>query len=117
MGTMIIPSAAQCAALIAPYGLSVLVEELRDAERRGRERIFEKRRQADREAEARRATGLIRKTPDRQVGEFQHLDRAFSTPADRRRLEAPEATPLATREPKPLHPELLALREASDLAA
>jgi hypothetical protein len=95
--------------------LSVFVEELRDAERRGRAQIFEKRRQADREAEARR--GLIHKTRDRQVGEFEHLDRAFSTPADRRRLEAPETTPPVTREPKPLQPELLALREASDLAA
>lgn len=97
--------------------LSVLVAELRDAERRGRERIFEKRRQADHEAEERRAAGLIRKTPDRQVDEFEDLDLSIPMLADRLKLEAPEATPPATREPKSLRPELLALREASDLAA
>lgn len=100
--------------------LSTLVEELRDAERRGREQIFKKRRQADREAEALRAAGLVGRSSERQVGRFAHFDRAIPRLEDRRRLEEiekPEAIPPTTREPKPLQPELLALREASDIAA
>jgi hypothetical protein len=100
--------------------LPALVEELRDAERRGRERIFEKRRQAEREAETRRAAPSADQTFERQMLELEHFADPIPTLEGRRRLEAletPESTPPATREPKPLGPEMLALREASDMAA
>jgi hypothetical protein len=90
--------------------LPILVEELRDAERRGRERIAEKRRRAEREAEVYRAT-------DGQVGAPKYVARATPTAQSRHSLEAPEPTPPATREAKSLEPELLALRTASDIAA
>jgi hypothetical protein len=92
-----------------------LVEDLRDAEQRGRERIFEKRRRAAQEAEAQRvARGLDQ--AERPLDESEHIARAVPT-EDRLRLEAPEPNPPARREPKPLDPELLTLREASDTAA
>jgi len=101
--------------------LPELVDELRDAERRGRERIVEKHRQAEREADARRSTRrTARMTPT--VGDPQeiapsHAARALASAEGRRRLEAPEPTPPAMREVRPLSPERLALREASDIAA
>jgi hypothetical protein len=97
--------------------LPSLVGELLDAERRGREQIVEKRRQAEREAEARqdaRLTPMVDTAQERVSG---YAARASPIEARRRRLEAPEPAPPAMREPRPLSPETSALREAADIAA
>lgn len=94
--------------------LPTLVEELRDAERRGRERIVEKRGQA---ARARRPGDAMPTFDDPREIAPGYVARAVPFAEDRRRLEAPEPTPPAMREPRPLPPEAAALREASDMAA
>jgi hypothetical protein len=90
--------------------LPLLVEELRDAEQRGRERIVEKRRQAERDAKD-------TQTAERQVSEIGYDVRDTLVIGDRHSLEAPEPMPPPIREPKPLPPELQALRAASATAA
>lgn len=97
--------------------LPELVNELRDAERRGLERIIEKRRRADEDVDARR-TSRARSVADGLQGMVpSYADRELPSAEERRRLEAPEPTPPAMREPQPLSPERLALREAADIAA
>jgi hypothetical protein len=93
--------------------LPTLAEELREAERVGRERIFERERQAG----ARRQEGLPPFASDLSTGGLDYVTRAIPAFEDRSKLESPEPLPPATRDPKPLEPELLALREASDIAA
>jgi len=97
--------------------LPELVNELRDAERRGRQRIVEKRRLAEDQADSRRTAGIKPTVDVPQEIAPGYAARAIPSVEGRRRLEAPEPTPPAMREPKPLSPDRLALREASDIAA
>lgn len=97
--------------------LPILVEELQNAERSGRERISERQMRAEQKARAKRATRSPDRPYQRLSDEAEYEAREFRAIRTQRLLEAPEPNPPGTREPKPVGPEFRALRKASDIAA